>query len=58
MPLLYLSSAVAFFAVACACVIAERKSRLWYQDRRLLQLSGFFAALALVMAGVWVWGVV
>jgi hypothetical protein len=34
--------------IAVACVIAERKSRKWYQDRLMLQLSGFFGALALV----------
>jgi hypothetical protein len=55
---LYLLLTAFFIIAACSCVIAERKSRKWYTDRTLLQLSGAFAALALVSAGVWVWGIV
>lgn len=47
----YLLLMLVFAALACACIVAERKSRKWYQDRLMLQFSGFFAALSLVAFG-------
>lgn len=54
MPYLYLSLVVVCIAAAAACTVAERKSKLWYQDRLLLRFSGFFTALACVAFGFFV----
>lgn len=52
--MLLIASILCFFA-AFACLHYERQSRLWYLDRWLMALSGFFVALGLVSAAWWAW---
>ena len=52
---MYLLLALIFAGCSVICTIAERKSRKWYQDRIMLRLSGFFAAMACVGVGFWVY---
>lgn len=42
----YIILAVASYTLSAFCVWAERKSRAWYLDRRLLVASGYLFALA------------
>lgn len=49
-PLMILIALVCY-GLSAFCVWAERKSRKWYLDRRLLVASGFFFALAIVATG-------
>ena len=42
----YIILAVVGYALSVFCVWAERKSKLWYLDRRLLVASGYLFALA------------
>lgn len=55
MPTLSLLLMLAFAVAACSCVVAERKVARLYADHTMIRLSGFFAALAMVAAGVWVY---
>lgn len=50
--MIYAILSVVCFSLSLLCEWAERKSRLWYQDRIMIRLSGFFCALGWVYGGL------